>query len=185
MPITEELYRQVVLADPEGRWELHRGRLREKPEMAAEHNHLLRELAWELRSQIDRRRFVVSPNSGQLAFRDETRAIPDIFVIEADRVAAARRRRDPLEVYPEPVPLVIEIWSPSTGAYDVDDKIPAYLQRGDLEVWRLHPYEQTLRGWRRQPDGSYQEFLQAHGTVEPIALPGVRIDLDVLFAPPE
>ena len=31
MPVTERTYRQVVLEDPEGQWELHRGRLREMP----------------------------------------------------------------------------------------------------------------------------------------------------------
>jgi Uma2 family endonuclease len=184
MPITEELFRAVALADPEGRWELLRGRLREKPAMATEHNHLMRWLAWELGRRTDHDQFVVSMNTGQLAFRDETRAIPDIFVIEAGRVAESRRRRDPLEVYGDPVPLVVEIWSPSTGGYDIDGKIPEYMRRGDLEIWRLHPYERTLKGWRRQADGGYQEFILSHGIVAPVTLPGVEIDLDRLFAPP-
>jgi Uma2 family endonuclease len=185
MAITQELFQAVALADPESRWELIRGRLREKPEMATEHNHLMRELAWELRSQIDRAAYVVSMNAGRLALSDETRAIPDIFVIEAARVAESRRRRDPLEIYAEPVLLVVEIWAPSTGRFDVDSKIPEYIHRGDHEVWRLHPDEKTLKGWRRLADGTYEEFLVAHGIVQPIALPGVRIDLDRLFAPPE
>jgi Uma2 family endonuclease len=86
-------------------------------------------------------------------------------------------------VYREPVPLVVEIWSPSTGSYDIDGKIPEYMNRGDQEIWRLHPYERTLKGWRRQADGSYQEFILSRGIVEPVALSGVTIDLDRLFAP--
>ncbi len=30
MPVSEQTYRVVALEDPEGQWELHRGRLREK-----------------------------------------------------------------------------------------------------------------------------------------------------------
>jgi Uma2 family endonuclease len=185
MAITEELYQAVALADPESRWELVRGRLREKPAMATVHNFLMRKLTSQLDRQIDPDQFVVSMNTGQLALRDETRAIPDLFVIEAKRVADSWRRRDPLEVYAEPVLLVVEIWSPSTGRYDVDSKIPEYMRRGDREIWRFHPEEKTLKGWRRQDDGDYEEFILTHGVVTPVALPGVAIDLDRLFAPPK
>jgi Uma2 family endonuclease len=52
---------------------------------------------------------------------------------------AARLRGDELELYVEPLPLVVEVWSPSTGQYDVDEKLPEYQRRGDLEIWRFHP----------------------------------------------
>ena len=61
-------------------------------------------------------------------------------------------------------------------------KLREYQRRGDLEIWRIHPYEHTLTAWRRQPDGSYAESLHTSGTVSPNALPGVTIDLDALFA---
>jgi Uma2 family endonuclease len=59
-----------------------------------------------------------------------------------------------LEYYEQPLPLVVEVWSPSTGEYDIDSKLPEYQARGDKEIWRLHPYERTVRSWQRQPDGS-------------------------------
>ena len=80
------------------------------------------------------------------------------------------------------MPLVVEVWSPSTGDYDVETKLQEYQRRGDLEIWRIHPYEQTLTAWRRQPDGSYTETLYRGGRVQPVALPNVTIDLDDLFA---
>jgi Uma2 family endonuclease len=86
------------------------------------------------------------------------------------------------EVYSQPVPLVVEVWSPSTGEYDVDTKFPEYRLRGDLEIWRLHPDKRTLTTWRRQPDGTYHEELIRGGIVRPMALPGVSINLDELFA---
>lgn len=80
-----------------------------------------------------------------------------------------------------PLPLVVEVSSPSTGDYDVDTKLPEYQRRGDLEIWRVHPYDHALTAWRRQPDGSYLEMGHTGGGVRPVALPGVAIDLDALF----
>jgi len=86
-----------------------------------------------------------------------------------------------LAIFSDPLPLVVEVWSPSTGDYDVDAKLPVYQQRGDLEIWRIHPYERTLTVWQRQPDGSYVETIHHGGIVTPVGLPGVEIDLDELF----
>jgi Uma2 family endonuclease len=80
------------------------------------------------------------------------------------------------------LPLVVEAWSPSTGEYDVDTKFPIYRDRGDLEIWRLHPYDRTLTRWVRLADGGYREDVFTGGDVRPVALPDVVIDLDALFA---
>ena len=77
---------------------------------------------------------------------------------------------------------MVEVWSPSTGDYDVDGKIPEYKPRGDREIWRLHPYERTLTTWVRQADGSYVETVHTGGVVRPAWLPDVAIDLAALFA---
>src|SRR5207245_1369382 len=87
-----------------------------------------------------------------------------------------------LEVFTSPLPLVVEVWSPSTGEYDVESKLPEYQARGDLEIWRVHPFDQTLTAWVRQPDGSYSETVHRSGMVRPTAVAGVQIDLDALFS---
>jgi Uma2 family endonuclease len=79
------------------------------------------------------------------------------------------------------MPLVVEVWSPSTGDYDVEQRLREYQQRGDLEIWRIHPYERTLTSWRHQPDGSYLQLDYRDGIIEPAALPGVAIELARLF----
>lgn len=71
--------------------------------------------------------------------------------------------------------------SRSTGVYDVNAKIPIYQERGDLEIWRIPPYEHTLTAWRRQPDGTYDEQVFLEGIVCPAALPNVEFDLGDLF----
>jgi len=181
MPVTAETYRRVALEDPEGHWELHRGRLLEKPGMSFRHNDAMVELGYQLRPQLDPRQYRVRVNAGRVKRSDDTYYIPDVIVFPTALADQIRDRPDILEVYDAPLPFVAEIWSPSTGNYDVDSKLPEYQRRGDLEIWRLHPFERTLTVWRRQPDGSYDVTRYTGGTVRLHALPTVMVDLDALF----
>lgn len=122
--------------------------------MTADHNHVGFELAFRLRRQLDPRQFAVRFSAGHVRRSPESYYIPDVFVIPIDLLRPLRGRRDVVEAYDAPLPLVVEVWSPSTGDYDVDAKLPEYQRRGDLEIWRIHPYERTLTAWRRQTDGS-------------------------------
>ena len=183
MAVSEEMYRQLALEDPHGSWELHCGVLRQKPGMSFEHSHVLVDLFVLLQQQLDKQEFTVRPSLGRVRRSPEHYYIPDVYVVPTDLVQEGRRLHPrALEVYEAPLPLVVEVWSPSTGAYDLESKLPEYQRRGDLEIWRIHPYERTLTAWRRQPDGSYTETLYRGGTMQPVALPGVTIDLDALFS---
>jgi Uma2 family endonuclease len=106
--------------------------------------------------------------------------IPDVMVVPT---AYGARFVDShsLAIFSDPFPLVVEVWSPSTGRYDVETKIPVYQQRGDLEIWRIHPYEHTVTSWVRQADGSYQETVYRSGTIQLAALPGVEVAVDDIF----
>jgi Uma2 family endonuclease len=181
MAITEKAFKKLALEDPSGQWELHCGMVRQKPNMTFEHNHLGRRLGYMLARQLDPEEFEVAINAGYVRRSADRYYIPDVYVIPMELLRPHRGRSDLLEAYTDPLPLVVEIWSPSTGDYDVESKLPEYQRRGDLEIWRLHPYDRTLIRWVRQPDGSYVESLHEHGVVEPVALPGVSIDLDLLF----
>jgi Uma2 family endonuclease len=107
--------------------------------------------------------------------------IPDLIVVPI-AYGWEFAGRPVLAIFTGPLPLVVEVWSPSTGEYAVDTKVPVYQQRGDREIWRFHPFEKTLRNWVRQADGSYRESLHRDGIVHLSALPGVEIDLGRLFA---
>jgi Uma2 family endonuclease len=183
MPVGEETYERVALEDPEGRWELHCGRLQRKPDMSFEHSHIARLLGYRLQSQLSFDLYEVAVDHSRLRRAEASFFIPDVMVIPAELVADGRRTgAQRLEVYSQPLPLVVEVWSPSTGTYDVNVKLEEYQRRGDLEIWRIHPYEKTLTAWRRQPDGSYVETIHRGGVVHLRALPEVRVDLDELFA---
>ncbi len=180
MPVSEQTYLQLALEEP-NQWELLCGRLRRKPNMTAEHNQVAWELALRLGQQLDRNRFTVRLGMGHLRRTSENYYIPDVFVVPTELVRPLRGLRNVLEAYDAPLPLVVEVWSPSTGDYDVDAKLPEYQRRGDLEIWRIHPFDRTLTAWRRQPDGTYVESHYTGGKVQPVALPNVTIDLDTLF----
>jgi Uma2 family endonuclease len=226
MPVSDHIYKQVALEDPDGHWELACGRLRGKPGMTIEHNDIMATLAEELILQLDRREYRVRTDGPRLRVSGGSYYLPDVCVIPHALVERKRREAPrELEVYEQPMPLVVEVWSPSPGpaapggrtrsadragvgargfggvpqisssrggagnrrpeqgalAYDVEEKLREYQRRGDLEIWRLHPYERTLTTWRRQPDGGYQESTIRGGAVQPVALPGVTIELGALF----
>ena len=178
--VSEETYRRLALAEPDRHWELHDGRLREKPAMSVEHGGVGFYLAHLLQLQLNRSEFRLRFNHARLRRSGKRYYIPDIAVIPTAVELALRQRPGTLDAYAEPLPLVVEIWSPSTGDYDVTEKLDEYRQRGDHEIWYLHPYQRTLTAWRRQPDGSYAEAVHHGGTVRPASLPNVAIDLDAL-----
>lgn len=183
MPVSYETFERVALEDGDGHWELVCGRLRKKPTMTQEHNDSIEELYAQLFRQLDRSSFRIRTENAHLRISATATYQPDLFVLP-NRYRRARRGpgESGLETYAEPMPLVVEVWSPSTGDYDVLTKLPEYQRRGDAEIWLLHPYERWLRAWRRQADGSYIELaFTGDAAIEPVALPGVQIALPALF----
>lgn len=178
--MSEEAYQQFVLSG-EGDWELLDGRVVEKPRMTWEHQDSVLELAYRLRDQIERTEYRVFVE-GRVRRPTATIFMPDLMVVPTAYGEPFRGRPGVLAIISDPLPLVVEVWSASTGDYDVAAKLPVYQQRGDLEIWLLHPYERTLTAWVRQTDGSCLETVYHGGVVALAALPGVTIDLDQLFA---
>jgi Uma2 family endonuclease len=180
---TRKTGEEVLLEDPYSPWEVFDGRLVEKPIMPIAHDYVQHELYDMLRAQVPKSDYWVRQNFSRLRRTSRNYMIPDVVVIPL-----AERERDPsrwseLAVYDRPLPLVVEIWSPSTGRYDRTFKLAEYRRRGDLEIWFIHPRLRTLTIWRRRDDGDYDEEIVTSGTVRPVALPGVEIDLDALLTP--
>ncbi len=149
--------------------------------MTTEHNQAARLLAALLTIQLGVTEFTVRMNTAWLRLSTGSFYVPDVCVIPMAMVRRLRERPGTFEVYDDPVPLVVEVWLPSTGEYDVEEKLKEYQLRCALEIWRVHPYERTLMAWRLRPDGTYADAVHAGGTIEPIALPGVRIEFARLF----
>ena len=182
MSVTARTFEQMALEDPNRQWELHHGVLREKPSMSFRHNDVMLEVGYQLRHQLDRGAYRVRINAGHVSRLTETYYIPDVFVLPFSASDRFRDHDDVLEVYDQPLPSVVEIWSRTTGDYDVNTKLPEYQLRGDQEIWRFQPFHRVLDVWRRQPEGGYEQTTYDGGRVEVGSLPGVVIDLDALFA---
>jgi Uma2 family endonuclease len=179
--LSEQEYRELSLNDPNHHWELWDGVLVEKPLMSVLHDGAAFLLGYLLQNQLDRSQYWVNVNGGKTRYTARNYYIPDVVVIPAALVLPLRTDPDAFNAFAEPFPLVVEIWSRSAGNYDIAAKLPVYRERGDLEIWFIHPYERTLTAWRRQPDGRYSEELYRGGIVPVASLPGVSIDLDALL----
>ena len=180
MPVTAETFRRLVLEDDDQKWELVCGRLVQRPAMTMPHNDAAYELTLQLGMQLDRRRYRVRSQAGHVRPAAGGYRIPDVAVIPV-AMAAQFRGTKVLEEYAEPLPFVAEVWSPSTGDFNVETKFPEYRARGDAVIWRIHPFERTVTAWVRRADGGYDERALPLGRVAIESLPGVPIDLELLF----
>jgi Uma2 family endonuclease len=180
--ITEKEYLELALNEPDRFWELWDGVPVEKPSMSMRHNAVAFYLGVALANQLDRSSYGISANGDRARISPRNYYIPDVMVVPSEYQAEIADDGDALGVYPKPLPLVVEVWSPSTGRYDLAVKLQSYQERGDEEIWYIHPRDRTLTTWRKQPDGSYFEEIVQGGVVAVTSLPGVTIDLDVLLS---
>jgi Uma2 family endonuclease len=179
--ISEREYRDLALNESDRLWELWDGVPREKPLMSMKLEDVASYLGAALISQLDRRHYRVNINGGRARLSSRSYYIPDVVVIPAALKLPFEDDPRSFNAFAEPLPLVVEVWSPSTGPYDVATKLQGYRERGDAEIWFIHPYERTLTAWRRQPDASYAEDTYRGGLVPVTSLPGVVIDFDALL----
>ena len=150
--------------------------------MTAHHNSVGDRLAFRLQQQLPLDQYRVSGDRAHVRMSETRTYIPDVAVISMALVEQMKREQPTdLEVHREPLPLIVEVWSPSTGEEDRTEKLPGYQQRGDAEIWLLRPQERALVASVREPDGTYSEHVYNGGGVRPRALPDVAIDLDELF----
>ena len=180
MSVTPALYERLALEDPDAKWELVCGRLRQKPSMTHAHNFSEMELAFQLRLQLSPADYEVRCDAGRVR-TSTSYFIPDVFVIPAGLTSPFRDKDDVLEAYTQPLPLVVEVWSRSTGDYDVNEKLDEYRRRGDAEIWLVHPFNKTITSWRRELNGAYSEATFSSGTIQPTALPGAKVEIAALF----
>lgn len=181
--ISEQEYRELALNEEDRLWELWDGVPMEKPGMSMTHDGVASYLGFLLQSQLSPRDYLVNVDGGKTRRSARYYFIPDVVVIPASYLLPHWGDPRAFNAHAEPLPLVVEIWSRTTAAYDFAVKLQGYRERGDEEIWYIHPYDRTLTVWCKQPDGSYTEALHRGGVVPVASLPGVTIDLDALLSP--
>src|SRR4051812_17866822 len=105
--ISEETYQQLALSEPDRKWELRDGVLREKPAMTSAHNWLGIRLGYALLSQLDWAAYQVRIDSARVHRPGATHFIPDVFLVPTAFVTPLLDRPDILEVFDQPLPLVV------------------------------------------------------------------------------
>lgn len=170
-------YERLAAHDEYERTELWDGVPVEKPTMSHGHGDVMVALVIAIDPQLDFGQARLRVNHAKLAVPGGTYYIPDVAILPA----AAFGEPTDADLNHAPAMLVAENWSPSTGAYDVNVKLPGYMARGDAEIWRVHPLERIVTRWVRMPDGRYQETTIADGRIELAALPGVGVDVASVF----
>jgi Uma2 family endonuclease len=178
--LSEQEYRELAAGDAVHLWELWDGVLVEKPPMKIKHDNMSFYLGLTVANQLDHAVYRVNVNGGKTRL-PLTYLIPDVMVIPASYQIPHEDDPDWFTAYPDPLPFVAEVWSRSTGNYDVAAKLPRYRERGDQEIWFIHPYDRTLRTWRLRGDRVYAEDLYRGGIVPIESLPIVSVDFDALL----
>ncbi|MFM9107887.1 MAG: Uma2 family endonuclease [Chloroflexota bacterium] len=158
--------------------ELHDGIPREKPVMSQAHGGLMMALTRAVLPGLDDRLHRLRTNHAKLAAPGGSCFIPDLVVLP---LPAHSSTPDAADLYHDPALLGIEIRSPSTGGFDLETNLPAYMLRGDAEIWLVLPERAEIVRWLRARDGGYAEDRIRAGVLHPAALPGVAVDLDALF----
>ena len=159
MPVSDELFRQVVREDRTGLWELICRGLQRKPVMSPRRIGIVTYVGATLAAELPYDEFRVCVNEVYLCAGTEHRLIPDIAVVPRRTVGDGFERM----FVDTPVPLVVDTWSEMIEGHDLDTKTWQYQARGDNEIWLIHPYERTATTWRRQPDGTYTETVVRGG----------------------
>jgi Uma2 family endonuclease len=179
--MSEQEYREFALTDEGHLYELWDGVPVEKPGMSIVHDGLSAYLGAMLINQLDPRDYWVNVNGGKARRSERFYFIPDVVVIPTAYFPPNWADPRAFNAHAEPLPLVVEVWSRTTAAYDFAVKLQGYRERGDAEIWYIHPYERTLTAWSRQAGSSYTETVYEGGVVPVPSLSGVAIDLDALL----
>ncbi len=110
-------------------------------------------------------------------FRDRENPIvqPDLLFILTDHIEIYGP--DLVEGAPD---LIVEILSPSTRTIDLTRKAALYAEAGVPEYWVADPEEPSLRVYAPR-GGRYVEIPAEGGVVRSAVVPGLAVDLGVLF----
>jgi Uma2 family endonuclease len=124
--ISEQDYLELALNEPDRFWELWDGVPVEKPGMSMRHNAVAFYLGVQLANQLDQRFYRITVNGDRTRISPRTYYIPDLMVIPESYQAVFEPEGEMIGVHPDPLPLVDEVWSPTTGHYDLVVKLRAH-----------------------------------------------------------
>jgi Uma2 family endonuclease len=165
--------------------EIVHGESRIMPPPSPKHVDLIDELLVILQGQTKRREHRVTASGAGLgiARRPLTYRIPDLMVFGAETRRQDRAQAAENDPYIWAVPeLIVECLSPSNRKGSVQELLEDYACIGVPEVWLLDPKLPQLTAFRYQGGAMTAWLVTEAGTVAPLALPDVRVELAELWA---
>lgn len=154
--------------------------IREPPSPSPLHQELAGEVYYQIRQALEGRPYRVYmspldvrlPKSGEADEDIDTVVQPDLFIVSDLNKLDARGLRGAPD-------WLAEVLSPGTTRHDRVVKLPVYERAGVLEVWLIHPTDQTLSIYRLE-EGRYGHpiVVELKGRTSLSAIPEVTIDWD-------
>src|ERR1017187_854741 len=126
---------------PEGApYQLDEGELILTPAPTFDHQEIIFEISYQLASYLRQHKIGRAVTSPVDVILDDHNAYqPDVIFIRTERLHIVKRGR----VYGAP-DLVMEVLSPSTAEYDLNEKKATFERSGVREYWIVDPSEETL-----------------------------------------
>ena len=167
------------LNTPEGeRYQLIEGELILTPSPSFQHQ----EVSFILSGMV--RDFLVRKKIGRAVAAPMDVVFDDDNVLQPDLVFVSKARESIITIAgilgaPD---LVVEILSPSTGRYDLQEKKRIYERFGVMEYWIIDPMQETLQILVSRDHQFEQAFSgQRSGRAKSEVLPGFSVELEELF----
>ncbi len=165
---------------PEDRiWEFRDGEVIVHSPATPHHQRLVGFLTFLLKGYVEARNLGEGFNGpAVLRLRPGLAKEPDIFFIPQDRLRNVRERW-----VDGPADLIIEVSSPGTWRYDLEEKAQVYREGGVLEYWVVHPERREVIVHRAEHPG-YRVGIATEGRLASTAVPGFWIEGEWLWPHP-
>jgi len=184
---TRYTYGDYLTWPEEERWELIDGEaFAMTPAPTPIHQEVVVELATQIRTFLRGKPCRVFPAPidlliprGEEPDEDvDTVVQPDLIVIGDEAKIGEKRIRGAPD-------LVIEVVSPSTASRDAILKRRRYERAGAREFWMVQPLDRLVMVFRPESNGTFgaPTFFAADGRIEVSCVPGLTIDLSLVFPP--
>ncbi len=165
--------------------EIVHGVSRIMPPPHQKHVYIIDELSDILKAQLDRREYHTTSSGAGLGIERVplTYRIPDLMVFRAEALHASRTKTAADDPYIWAAPeLIVECLSPSNRKGSMRELLADYERIAAPEVWLLDPQAPQFTSYRFESGALREWQTLANGSVTPLLLQGVTVDLEQLWA---
>lgn len=136
------------------------------PSPSVKHQEILNKINTLLYVYVDKNRIGQVLTAPMDVYLDQKNAFqPDIIFVSNDQSEIMKEDG----IYGAPA-LIIEILSPATAKYDLEEKKDVYERCGVREYWVVDPADKTVQGFFLKDDGHFEESEKNKGVFQSLLL---------------